>query len=171
MKPYTFIHLFFLFIGVSVFSQTSISLEEKRSMNEKMEFGSFIGWQLNSLNFLTQQDIKIDGQVFIKQIGNQNNINSVTSSANSDLKLFQYGNGNYISFIIDAEKLEGMILQEGDRNNAFDFTIDPTQDISANLLQQGNNLHFERYGANSIGNNLKFEMTGENKTVIVRNFK
>ena len=73
--------------------------------------------------------------------------------------------------MMDAKNLDGTIIQNGDNNNAFDFTVNSNQDVSANLLQQGDKLHFERYGANSISNNLKIIQTGETRSIIVRNFQ
>ena len=139
-----------------------------------MEFGNTYIMQFPFSNFHKPEpnkEIPVGNQIFIEQIGANNNIDAYTSSENSDLKLLQYGDGNYISFITDAQNLDGTIIQDGNNNKSFDFTVNPDQDVSANLLQQGDNLHFERYGANSISNNLKIIQTGETRSIIVRNFQ
>ena len=166
--------LLVFFFGFNSFSQNLTNPEEESFINEKKEFGNFVPTNFPIQNFQkpkTNKEIPKANQIFIEQIGANNNIDTYTSSENSDLKLFQYGDSNNISFIMDAKNLDGTIIQNGNNNNAFDFTVNANQDVSANLLQQGDNLHFERYGANSISNNLKIIQTGETRSIIVRNFQ
>ena len=173
MKSFLYILLIILF-SFDGFSQNLPNLEDEDLLNEKKEFGDFVPTNFLIQNFQkpkTNKEIPKANQIFIEQIGANNNINTYTSSENSDLKLFQYGDSNNIYFIMDAKNLDGTIIQNGNNNNAFDFTINANRDVSANLLQQGDNLHFERYGANSISNNLKIIQTGETRSIIVRNFQ
>lgn len=174
MRSFIYFPLLALVFGFAGFSQNAISPEEKQAVSETREFGGFISLQPSALNFQNSKknnDLQVDNQIFIQQIGQANTIEANTSSGNKDLKLIQYGNRNYISFQSNAEKLQGAIVQKGDNNTSFDFSMNPGQDISTDVLQQGNNLHFERYGSNSIGNDLKFIQTGDTKSIIVRNFK
>ena len=173
MAQICMILLVFLY-GFSGFSQNLTNPDEENILNEKIEFGNFMPANLPFQNFQKPEpnkEIPVGNQIFIEQIGANNNIDAYTSSENSDLELFQYGDSNNISFMIDAKNLDGTIIQNGNNNNAFDFTINANQDVSVNLLQQGDNLHFERYGANSISNNLKIIQTGETRSIIVRNFQ
>ena len=174
MKTNLYMLTLLLFIAFYGFSQNSTNPDEKRILIENREFGNFIVLESPTLNSQipnVKNELQSSNQIFIEQIGVNNNINTYTSSENSDLKLLQYGDGNYISFITDAQNLDGTIIQDGNNNKSFDFTVNPDQDVSANLLQQGDNLHFERYGANSISNNLKIIQTGETRSIIVRNFQ
>lgn len=174
MRFFIFFPLVALLFGFAGFSQNAISPEEKQAVSENREFGGFISLQPSALNFQNSKknnDLQVGNQIFIQQIGQGNNIEANTSSGNKDLKLIQYGNKNFISLKSNAENLHGAIVQKGDNNTSFDFTTNSSQDISTDLLQQGNNLHFERYGSNSIGNDLKFIQSGDTKSIIVRNFK
>jgi hypothetical protein len=174
MKTYFYITLLTFFIGFNSFSQNLTNPGEENMLNEKIEFGNFMPANLPFRNFQKSEpnrEIPVGNQIFIEQIGANNKIDAYTSSENSDLELFQYGDSNNISFMMDAKNLDGTIIQNGNDNNAFDFTVNANQDVSANLLQQGDNLHFERYGANSISNNLKIIQTGETRSIIVRNFQ
>ena len=174
MKAQIFMLLLVFFFGFNGFSQNLTNPEEENMLNEKIEFGNFMPANLPFQNFQKPEpnkEIPVGNQIFIEQIGANNNIDAYTSSENSDLELFQYGDSNNISFMMDAKNLDGTIIQNGNDNNAFDFTVNANQDVSANLLQQGDNLHFERYGANSISNNLKIIQTGETRSIIVRNFQ
>ena len=163
---------FFLCLPLFGISQNFIHSEQIKNL-ERFEFG--INFEKNNFLLLNKKEFGADtneaNQIFIEQIGANNNIDTYTSSENSDLKLFQYGDSNNISFMMDARNLDGTIIQEGNNNNAFDFTVNANRDVSANLLQQGDNLHFERYGANSISNNLKIIQTGETRSIIIRNFQ
>ena len=173
MRTYLYILLFIFFVHEG-FSQGLLNPEEEKIISEKMEFGNIYIMQFPFSNFHKPEpnkEIPVGNQIFIEQIGANNNIDAYTSSENSDLELFQYGDSNNISFMIDAKNLDGTIIQNGNNNNAFDFTVNANQDVSANLLQQGDNLHFERYGANSISNNLNIIQTGETRSIIIRNFQ
>lgn len=174
MKTSVILMFFFFNLSFSVFAQKLISPAEERRIIENSEFGNFIEVQTPVSVFKIPENKKEwqgANQIFIEQIGDRNFINAVHSSEYTDLKLLQFGNENYISFMVDARNLEGSIVQEGDNNNSFDFTLNPSQDITTNLIQRGNALHFERYGANSIGNGLKFIQTGDTKSIIIRNFQ
>lgn len=110
-------------------------------------------------------------QIFIQQIGENNQIRSHVQSSQAMLRLEQNGMHNYAQLHLKAENIRENISQMGDYNRVFDFAYDGTQEFSLDLKQQGNTNHFERYGSNSIGNNLKFEMNGDSKMIIVRNYK
>ena len=131
-------------------------------------------FKLKEIAFLLlDQQNKVDegSIVVVEQIGDNNDIYSLTFTGKSELRIFQHGNGNIISLLANAKNLEGKISQNGNNNYSFDFAQDPDQELNINLLQKGNNHHFERYGSNSIGNDLQFKMEGESQTIIVRNFK
>ena len=72
---------------------------------------------------------------------------------------------------ISTLKDQTNIVQHGNNNYLMDNVFSPDSEISLNLMQKGNDLHFERFGSNSIGDNLQFNMTGNFKTLIIRNFK
>jgi hypothetical protein len=171
MKTIMLFSLLILTSGFEVFSQNLLNPEEERTANQNFELGNNKVLKPPVPEFRILKELHVDNQVFVQQIGYGNYINANTSTENSNLSLLQTGNENYISFIVGAVDVEGMIQQEGNYNASFDFTVNSKQNISANLIQKGDNLHFERYGANSIGNRLKFTQTGDSKSIIVRNFE
>lgn len=173
MKTLICFSLLVLVFGFAGFSQDPNSPDQKRTPSENRGFKDLIALQSPGLKFQApdRKDLQPGNRVFIEQIGVGNTIEANTSAESSDLKLYQYGNQNYIGFMGDAKNLEGTLVQKGNNNASFDFSLDPDQDSSADLVQQGDKLHFESYGSNSIGNGLKFIQTGDTKSVLVRNFQ
>lgn len=109
--------------------------------------------------------------VFIVQVGNDNNVNSNIASRDAAVDIVQSGNDNYITMDIEAPRVRGQVVQNGNNNEVFDFSFSPEQPVQFDFSQTGNNHHIESFGSNSIGNKLKVEQTGESKTVIIRNFQ
>lgn len=109
--------------------------------------------------------------VFITQVGNDNNVNSSIESRDAVVDVVQSGNDNHIAMDLVSPSVRGQILQNGNNNEVFDFSFSPDQPVQFNFSQTGNNHHIESFGSNSIGNKLQVEQTGESKTVIIRNFQ
>lgn len=112
-----------------------------------------------------------ENNVFIQQVGSNHVAISNVASQISSLNFSQEGIGNYISLKAQVNSMTADILQNGDYNTIFKDIYDPASNGSIRLRQDGQNNHFESYGANSIGNSLKFIQTGDNKSIIVRNFQ
>lgn len=110
-------------------------------------------------------------QVYIQQVGQQNFSDVNVRSEESSLNLSQNGSQNFVNLSVNVHKVYGNVIQSGDNNFYTESTYGPSQQVTLNLEQNGDNLYLERYGANSIGNKLNLKMTGDNKTIIVRNFK
>lgn len=149
---------FLLCIGMifSTYSQSKIQY----GVNRDLTFDQISSSQLNSNN-----------QVYIIQIGYNNTIKADFKTNNSKSNYFQDGDHNNINLNITAKTFQGFIDQTGDNNRIFDHIYEPSSDISLNLTQNGKNNHFERHGSNSIGEKLEFRMNGNDKSIIVRNFK
>lgn len=108
--------------------------------------------------------------VFIKQIGDLNiaNINSSTNA--SEINLSQNGNFNEARLDYIANTAVADLIQNGDNNSIEDYVNSPFDDISLNLIQEGNNLKFERDGVNELTKSLKFRQNEASPTLIVRSF-
>ncbi|MEP0264051.1 hypothetical protein [Dokdonia sp.] len=109
--------------------------------------------------------------IFLAQIGELNiaSINSNTSS--SEIQLTQRGNSNFTALDYRANTAIATITQQGDFNLIRDFVNNPTADVSLDLIQDGNNLTFERFGTNSITRSLRFVQTEASPTIIIRSFQ
>jgi len=108
--------------------------------------------------------------VFIQQVGTNNTVLSNTIAESSDIKIFQNGDENIVEINESAKEIEKLITQNGNNNLIIDFSLNPDISTNLELLQEGSNLIFERYGSNELSKNLKFKMTGEARTIIVRSF-
>lgn len=156
-----------LFVAIASYGQNN-TLDDDTRLKDIM-FNTF---HTNSLEQDRQGQANFqNNEVFIQQIGNGNNINSQVSAEKRTLNYTQLGDYNSINVKVNAEKIQQNIIQNGNANNVFDFSNAPSQEVSLNLSQNGNNLHFERYGSNSIGDKLEFNMTGNSKSIIIRNFQ
>ena len=110
-------------------------------------------------------------QVYIQQVGQQNFSDVNISSEESFLNLSQDGSQNFVNLSLNTRRVYGNVIQQGEDNYYRESTFAPNDEVSVNLEQNGNNLHLERYGSNSIGNKLDLKMTGEGKSIIIRNYK
>lgn len=108
--------------------------------------------------------------VFIQQIGNKNSINANIQSEFIDLQLFQTGSGNHINLEETSLEVSKKITQIGNDNTIMDMSFNPLMSTNLELIQEGNDLNFERFGSNELSNNLKFKMTGTSKTILIRSF-
>ncbi|WP_025741758.1 hypothetical protein [Aquimarina pacifica] len=108
--------------------------------------------------------------IFIEQIGASNVVNANINAVSSNITILQNGNENRIDINESAEEITKIITQTGNNNSVVDFSFDTLGSTSLELIQEGNNLIFEKFGSNELSNNLKFRMTGDFRTIIVRSF-
>jgi len=108
--------------------------------------------------------------VFIRQIGANNSVISSITSESSDISIIQNGNQNIVEIEENSREIEKVITQLGDNNLIRDFSFDPNQSTNLELIQEGSNLIFERFGTNELSRSLKFKMTGDSKTIVLRSF-
>ena len=151
----------------TVYPNLSFGQSDKQILNAEM---ITIQDLLNEKLKPKQQLEKTNG-IYIQQIGTQNTLVSKVNSSSSKVILYQDGNLNNIDLDITAKSYLSKIDQKGNNNQIFDDVYAPESNISLDLSQDGNNHRFERHGSNSIGNKLKFKIKGNDKTIIVRNFK
>ncbi len=162
--------LLFIFFGITSMSgqnNNKLQLDPlELSRQELSAFTSQVG--INSSLNKIQTNLN---QIYIEQIGERNLSMVSINTSESDIQLIQKGSNNYINLNISTLKVQTNIVQHGNNNYLMDSVFSPDSEISLNLMQKGNDLHFERFGSNSIGDNLQFNMTGNSKTLIIRNFK
>lgn len=138
---------------------------------------SFENLQNNTslFNIVAAQDARsvvLNNTIRVQQVGDYNSANSLTRSNSSDIQLTQIGNRNEISLAIYANKISEDVLQIGDNHSFTDFSINPTNLHSTNVLQYGTNQNLIKIGGqNSISDKMMISMKGRNQTVIIRNIK
>lgn len=127
---------------------------------------------LPEINTTTDRSILSNGvnTVFIQQIGSGNKVVSNIVAESSDITILQKGGQNNIEINESAKEIEKSITQSGDNNSVIDFSFNRDISTKLELIQDGNNLIFERFGSNDLSKNLKFKMSGEARTIIVRSF-
>lgn len=108
--------------------------------------------------------------VFLRQIGDFNTASIRTHTNASEINLLQNGNSNDTQLDYTANTAIADLVQNGDNNSIKDFVNNPEMDmdISLELIQDGNNMKFERDGANELTKSIKFRQTEASPLLIVR---
>ena len=109
-----------------------------------------------------------NNEIYIKQIGSYNLTNINITSKASDISVTQNGNANDVNLEYNVNTAISELQQLGNRNSITDFVLDPSADISLDLIQNGNDLSFERQGVNDLTKSLKFRQNGFSQSLIVR---
>lgn len=109
--------------------------------------------------------------VFIEQVGQNNEILTVVSSNDAVVNLKQNGTNNDIVLHVRANYIREDIEQIGNNNTFFDFVNNSAGKNHFGLQQHGNNIHVEKFGSNSISEKMNFKIEGDYKSLIIRNFK
>jgi len=168
----TILFLFISFvIGSTSFGQ---NYEDDKNNTSIESFDS----KSSELNFLASQNFQViptenilmNNNVFISQIGANNLMKVKTQSKNSDIDLLQYGDQNRIYLDIVANTIEESVAQYGNNNVFSDYSTSGLDYHSAEIIQTGNSHNLTWFGGNSISEKIKINMQGESKTIIVRNF-
>ncbi len=118
---------------------------------------------VQSLNHVISQDLN---NIYIEQVGTDNTIYTSITAQSSDIKLYQTGNNNTIDITEYSKNIEKEIIQTGTYNTVIDYSFNRESSTNLELIQEGSNLNFERFGTNELSKSLKFKMTGNAKTII-----
>lgn len=117
------------------------------------------------------RNISTSNNVYIQQIGNNNEIISNTKSVYSDIGLFQKGNNNEILLDITAGAIKENVVQTGINNSVIDLNTKGSILHTTAVFQKGANQNLIMLGSNSISDNMIISMQGKKQTILVRNIK
>ena len=153
-----------------------------------LTFLSLFGWSQNKevygmtsneyyhlLNSQTATSTNVSQQVqgssvYINQIGENNQILSVTTATRENSTFTQYGNSNSITVSAVAQELNQQILQVGEANHLQNYSYNPSGNQNLQVSQQGINQDITIFGENSMSENMKINMQGNDSFIIIRNF-
>lgn len=113
----------------------------------------------------------ISSNVYVQQIGNNNNVVSETRSSNAAVNLLQFGNSNHINLSLSSLNIDENVIQTGNNHNFIDINSKASLLHSTNVIQQGSNQNLIKIGANSMSDRLIVNMRGTDQTVLIRNIK
>lgn len=128
---------------------------------------------LTSLGFEqhTDRTTALQGNlVRVQQIGESNTVNIATATGASDITVNQLGNFNNAQLQYRSQNVFVDLSQQGNSNIVLDFVSDPSASPQLELIQDGSNLSFERFGTNSLTESLKFKQTSASPSIIVRSY-
>jgi len=153
--------LILLFFSNIIFAQNSDDLlakSNKEFLNKK---------NLNSA--LTNNNFSSYNSVFIRQIGNNNDIVSNSQAINKNINLYQYGDENKIDLKIKAKKIDEIVIQRGFSNSFLDLNLNGNFSHKATAIQIGKNQNLLLAGNNSISQKMIVNMKGKGQTILIRN--
>jgi hypothetical protein len=164
----------FLFLSGGTLLLSAQTYSEAQS-NEELVINNELGVEaLGILGINTQENPKLGtiqgNSVFLRQIGDFNQVNINTQTSASEIELTQTGEGNLTELRYNVQKAVATLNQLGNSNIIRDFVNAPNENISLNLTQEGNQLQFERFGVNSMTKNIQLKQTDASPQVIIRSF-
>lgn len=115
----------------------------------------------------------VSNAIMIEQVG-QGNMSFVNiSSASSSVGVSQNGNGNDVAIALRGNNISESIFQLGSNNSVIDLSTRDASGAGLQVIQNGNNLAIERYGASRSSGPIKVTQSGNGsgRAVIVRQFK
>ncbi|WP_299257598.1 hypothetical protein [uncultured Aquimarina sp.] len=158
----------FLFFGNA--SAQNTENQEESLVESQERFITLNQLQNNTAVQVARENMVGNNAVFIQQIGTGNQIFSNITAQSSDIRLSQNGEQNLIDINETSKEIEKFITQNGNNNTVTDFSFNSDISTSLEILQEGDNLSFEKFGSNELSKNLKFKMTGNARAIIVRSF-
>ncbi|MEL4307277.1 hypothetical protein [Joostella sp. CR20] len=109
--------------------------------------------------------------VYLSQVGDYNSASVALKASEVNYNLQQNGNQNNVNQMVVAQSITQNVTQQGANNYVQEIAYNPNNAMNTQTIQEGNNLLVEKYGSNSIGDNMTIKMTGNDRSVIVRNYK
>jgi hypothetical protein len=129
----------------------------------------------NNLNFKAaiannnSSNLSSYNTVFIRQIGNNNDIVSNSQAINKNINLYQYGDENKIDLKIKAKKIDEIVIQRGFSNSFLDLNLNGNFSHKTTAIQIGKNQNLLLAGNNSISQKMIVNMKGKGQTILIRN--
>ena len=154
--------LILLFFSNIIFAQNSDDLlakSNKEFLNKK---------NLNSV-ITNNNNFSSYNSVFIRQIGNNNDIVSNSQAINKNINLYQYGDENKIDLKIKAKKIDETVIQRGFSNSFLDLNLNGNFSHKNTAIQIGKNQNLILAGNNSISQKMTVNMKGKGQTILIRN--
>ena len=154
--------LILLFFSNIIFAQNSDDLlvkSNKEFLNKK---------DLNSVITSNSNNFSSYNSIFIRQIGNNNDIVSNSQTTNKSINTLQFGDENKIDLKIKARKIDETVIQIGLSNSFLDLNPNGNYSHKASAIQTGKNQKLILAGNNSISKKMIVNMKGKGQTILIR---
>ena len=168
--------IFKFIIAVSILISSNVITAQTFEATDNTDAISSFDTQSSQENFLLNQTdtatsfASTENSVFIAQIGDNNDIVSITKSFESDINIVQNGNQNVTILDLNSTKLTETVIQKGDNNTFLDYSPFKSDVRNATINQTGNNQNLTMFGSNSLSEKIKISMQGQDQSIIIRNF-
>jgi hypothetical protein len=174
MKTIKIVSAFFLFLGCfglqgQTYNSSDINSELESFQNKPAQI-SFLAAQ-NSQSFFKNTSYNLqNNEVFINQIGANNQAVVNTQSNSSAINVIQNGSGNDVLLDVSANRIEETVVQNGNNNGYLHINPFRLEYQGGEILQNGNNQNIEWFGGNTLSERLKISMQGESQSLIIRSY-
>ncbi|PKG51527.1 hypothetical protein [Olleya sp. 1-3] len=168
--------IFKFIIAVSILISSNVITAQTFEATDNTDAISSFDTQSSQENFLLNQTdtatsfASTENSVFIAQIGDNNDLVSITESFESDISIIQNGNQNVTVLDLNSTKLTETVIQKGDNNTFLDYSPFKSDVRNATINQTGNNQNLTMFGSNSLSEKIKISMQGQDQSIIIRNF-
>ncbi len=168
-KIITIIFLITTLVTINAQTYTEESEVENVLIGKKIDPNILASFGITT--FINPKNTEISGNsVFLAQVGELNEVSIYTNTNSSEINIAQNGNFNKTDLNYTANTAVSELVQYGNYNLIRDFVNAPYEDISLNLIQDGNYLNFQREGVNQLTKSLKFRQTEASPSIIIRSF-
>ncbi len=158
-----------LSLSMCIVFQMAISQNEEISNSELLTIDQLLPEE-NTSQLVAIDQIEKMNQIEIFQSGSDNNIDINVASESSDIRVLQNGSGNQINLDVTAKRIEARVVQNGEDHLLSSFS-EGTEVFQLNTLQQGSNTEIITHGENTISEKIDINLIGNDRSVIIRNFK
>lgn len=108
--------------------------------------------------------------VYVNQIGDYNSLFSNTNTMQDQSVYNQFGDYNFVDVSVRSNVVNQNVDQMGNGNSFENYSYNSFNRHEAEVVQKGNNIDVQVFGSNSISEGMKIRVTGNDKSVIVRNY-
>ncbi|MGJ8684662.1 MAG: hypothetical protein ACSHWW_08560 [Nonlabens sp.] len=170
MKNVFFLLLCIVFTSLTVSGQTYvddtqvINNDNLRTANAQLNVASVQNNTVATTQFVNQNS------VFIEQVGSGNNAIINVASDDSQINLYQNGALNMTTLNLSADRIRANIVQIGNSNSVYDYSVHGAQTHNINVLQNGDYNTTISAGANGISEKMTISQTGIGSSVYVLSF-
>lgn len=174
MKITIKIVLIILFLATSGMVKAQVFEDGNGGISSLFSIGSESSQQIflfnQNISTIVNVDPSQENNVFITQIGDDNEVHSETFSNGRNIYYVQIGDYNIVDLNVRSENINESIFQRGNNNVVFDINGFKNEIHSIDVRQNGDNQNLTLFGSNSISEKLKVFMEGQNQTIVIRSF-
>lgn len=162
--------LLFMFVGFTALGQSYVDDKQVISTGNLQTINAQLSVASDQNVVTSQTQFVNQNSVFIEQVGLSNNATVNVASDDSQISISQNGTLNNAVLTLQADRIRENIVQIGNSNQVYDYSVHGAQIHSVDILQNGNYNTTISVGANGISEKMRINQTGNGSSVYVLHF-